>query len=101
MPWATYRRGRRLTVALPPDIKNQLVKVKARGGPNIGQQIVEALRHQWGWVQGSTPAVTQPALSTPRPQQPIVPGSTVYFNGQPYRLQKVVREGSRMPDWNL
>jgi hypothetical protein len=102
MSWSKYRRGRQTVIALPPEVKNQMIRIKARGGPGLGEQIIEALRCKWGWVQGSTQAVTQPALSTPRPQQSVVPGSIVMHNGQPYRLQPVNRPGDPMvPQWRL
>src|SRR5512135_2291116 len=99
MAWATYRKGRRLTIAVPPEVRNQMVKIKARGGLGLGAQIVEALRRQWGWEQANTAAVTQP----PAPRStPVVPGAVVMHNGRPYRLQPVNRpDDPKIPEWRL
>ncbi len=106
MAWAKYRRGRLTAIALPPEIKGRLIREKALGRGGIGEQIVEALRRQWGWGVSNSTAVTQPATPAPAPprpqQQPIVPGSVVLYNGQPYRLQKVQRpDDPKIPPWNL
>ncbi len=102
MAWATYRKGRRLTVALPPEVKSQMIKIKARGGGGLGEQIVEALRRQWSWGQANSAAVTNQSVPPPPRPQPVVPGAVVMHNGRPYRLQPVNRPGdSRIPEWRL
>lgn len=62
MSWAQHRRGRHLSIAVPPEIKNQLVRRKALGEGGIGQQIVEALQLRWGNRPPAPPAaVANPA----------------------------------------
>ena len=39
--WGKYRRGKHLSIAVPPEIKNQLIRRKALGEGGIGAQIVE------------------------------------------------------------
>ena len=41
--WGKYRRGKHLSIAVPAEIKNQLIRRKALGEGGIGAQIVEAL----------------------------------------------------------
>ena len=43
MSWGQHRRGRHVSIAVPPEIKCQLIRNKALGGGGIGAQIVEAL----------------------------------------------------------
>ena len=45
--WGKNRSGRHLSIAVPPEIKIQLIKNKATTGAGIGYQICEALRTQW------------------------------------------------------
>ena len=57
MGWDTYRRGRHLSIQLPTAVKNELIKIKARGGGTLTEQIVSALQAKWS---GVAPAVVQP-----------------------------------------
>jgi hypothetical protein len=102
MAWAKYRRGRLTAIALPPEIKGRLIREKALGRGGIGEQIVEALRRQWGWGVSSSQAVTNQSVPPPPQPQPIVPGAVIMHNGRPYRLQPVNRPGDpKIPDWRL
>ena len=40
--WGKYRRGQHLSIAVPPEVKSQLIHRKALGQVGIGAQIVEA-----------------------------------------------------------
>lgn len=42
--WGKYRRGQHLSIAVPPEVKSQLIHRKALGQGGIGAQIVEALQ---------------------------------------------------------
>ena len=57
MSWAKYRRGRHLSIAVPPEVKGQLIRRKALGQGGIGAQIVEALQYRWGNQPLAPPAV--------------------------------------------
>jgi hypothetical protein len=60
MPWATPSRGdNRLTVlALPADVKAQLIRTKALTRRSVTCQVVEALRRDWGTpLTGPPPGV--------------------------------------------
>ncbi len=83
MAWNVYRRGRHLSIQLPVEVKNQLVRNKARGGGTLTEQIVSALQSKWsGAVQ------QQNSVSSQRQQAPgLAPGTTLY-NGQVYRVQQ-------------
>jgi hypothetical protein len=35
MAWDTYRRGRHLSIQLPTSVKNELIRIKARGGGTL------------------------------------------------------------------
>ena len=59
MSWGQHRRGRHVSIAVPPEIKCQLIRNKALGGGGIGAQIVEALQYKWGTVPMAPPAVIQ------------------------------------------
>ena len=59
MSWGQHRRGRHVSIAVPPEIKCQLIRNKALGGGGIGAQIVEALLYKWGTVPMAPPAVIQ------------------------------------------
>src|SRR5512135_1742875 len=47
MAWDTYRRGRHLSIQLPTSVNNELIKIKAKGGGTLTEQIVSALQSQW------------------------------------------------------
>ena len=59
MSWGQHRRGRHVSIAVPPEIKCQLIRNKALGGGGIGAQIVEALLYKWGSRPMAPPAVIQ------------------------------------------
>jgi hypothetical protein len=65
--WGKYRRGKHLSIAVPAEIKNQLVRRKALGQGGIGAQIVEALQLRWG-NQPLTPPAVVPNLAGSRSQ---------------------------------
>ena len=66
MSWGKYRRGRLLSIAVPPDIKCQLIRNKALGGGGIGAQIVEALQYKWGSKPMTPSAVIQNPIDRDR-----------------------------------
>jgi hypothetical protein len=83
MAWNVYRRGRHLSIQLPVEVKNQLVRNKARGGGTLTEQIVSALQAQWS---GAVPQ--QNSVPPQRQLDPgLAPGTTRY-NGQVYRVQR-------------
>jgi hypothetical protein len=94
MAWNVYRRGRHLSIQLPVEVKNQLVRNKARGGGTLTEQIVSALQAKWS---EAAPAVVQPQNYAPPqrlaptargvPQSSLAPGMTIY-NGQVYKVQR-------------
>jgi hypothetical protein len=94
MAWNVYRRGRHLSIQLPVEVKNQLVRNKARGGGTLTEQIVSALQSQWsGAVQQQNDVPPQ------RQRAPgLAPGTTLY-NGQVYRVQRP--NDPKIPEWNL
>jgi hypothetical protein len=95
MAWDTYRRGRHLSIQLPIEVKNQLVRNKARGGGTLTEQIVSALQSQWsGAVQ------QQNSVPPQRQRDPgLAPGATLY-NGQVYKVQRRPQD-PKIPEWNL
>jgi hypothetical protein len=69
MAWNVYRRGRHLSIQLPVEVKNQLVRNKARGGGTLTEQIVSALQSQWSGAvqqQNSVPPQRLAPSSHPR-----------------------------------
>ena len=62
--WGKNRSGRHLSIAVPPEIKIQLIKNKATTGVGIGYQICEALRAKWGTRNGPLAVVPNPAPGT-------------------------------------
>jgi hypothetical protein len=104
MAWNVYRRGRHLSIQLPVEVKNQLVRNKARGGGTLTEQIVSALQSKWS---GVAPAVAQQQNSVP-PQRLAPPspyrkvqdaaGTTIY-HGQVYKVQRP--NDPKIPEWNL
>src|SRR5512135_282972 len=98
MAWDTYRRGRHLSIQLPSSVKNELIKIKARGGCTLTEQIVSALQAQWS---EAAPAGVQPQNSVP-PQRLAPPGlapGTTLYHGQVYRVQRP--NDPKIPKWNL
>jgi hypothetical protein len=94
MGWDTYRRGRHLSIQLPMSVKNELIKIKARGGGTLTEQIVSALQSKWS-------GAVQPQNSVPpqRQRDPgLAPGTTLY-NGQVYKVQRL--NDPKIPEWNL
>jgi len=71
--WGKYRRGKHLSIAVPAEIKNQLIRRKALGQGGIGQQIVEALQLKWG---------NRPL---PQPDPPAVVVNPAVVGSGPYR----------------
>ena len=63
--WGKYRRGKHLSIAVPAEIKNQLIRRKALGQGGIGAQIVEALQLRWGGAPLPPPAVIPNPAVTP------------------------------------
>ena len=66
MSWGQHRRGRHVSIAVPPEIKCQLIRNKALGGGGIGAQIVEALLYKWGSKPMAPPAVIQNPIDRDR-----------------------------------
>jgi hypothetical protein len=98
MAWDTYRRGRHLSIQLPTPVKNELIKIKARGGGTLTEQIVSALQAQWS---EAAPAGVQPQNYVP-PQRLAPPGAkpgTTLYNGQVYKVQRP--NDPKIPEWNL
>jgi hypothetical protein len=98
MGWGTYRRGRHLSIQLPTSVKNELIKIKARGGGTLTEQIISALQAKWS---GVAPAVVQPQNYVP-PQRLAPPGlapGTTLYNGQVYKVQRP--NDPKIPEWNL
>jgi hypothetical protein len=98
MAWDTYRRGRHLSIQLPTSVKNELIKIKARGGGTLTEQIVSALQAQWS---EAAPAGVQPQNYVP-PQRLAPPGlapGTTLYHGQVYKVQRP--NDPKIPEWNL
>ena len=66
MSWGQHRRGRHVSIAVPPEIKCQLIRNKALGGGGIGAQIVEALQYKWGTVPMAPRAVIKNPIDRDR-----------------------------------
>ena len=66
MSWGQHRRGSHVSIAVPPEIKCQLIRNKALGGGGIGAQIVEALLYKWGSKPMAPPAVIQNPIDRDR-----------------------------------
>jgi hypothetical protein len=108
MAWNVYRRGRHLSIQLPVEVKNQLVRNKARGGGTLTEQIVSALQSQWSGAvlqQNSVPpgcgvGVATQRLAPPSPYRNVqdAAGTTIY-NGQVYKVQRP--NDPKIPEWNL
>jgi hypothetical protein len=106
MAWNVYRRGRHLSIQLPVEVKNQLVRNKARGGGTLTEQIVSALQSKWS---EAAPAVVQPQNYAPPqrlappargvPQQSNRAPGTALYNGQIYKVQRP--KEPKIPEWNL
>ena len=62
--WGKKRSGGHLSIQVPAEIKNQLIKNKATTGAGIGYQICEALKTQWGTRNGPPAVVPNPAQGT-------------------------------------
>jgi hypothetical protein len=75
--WGKYRRGLHLSVAVPPEVKRQLIRRKALGEGGIGRQIVEALEQRWA--------------TAPLPGRAAGPGTPLPVGG--YRGREPVRGG--------
>ena len=82
MAWNVYRRGRHLSIQLPVEVKNQLVRNKARGGGTLTEQIVSALQAQWSGAVQQQNYVPPQRLAPPG----LAPGTTLY-HGQVYKVQ--------------
>ena len=94
--WAKYRRGRHLSIALPAEMKNQLIRRKALGQGNMGQQIAEALTRMWGSVPTPPPAVI------PNPAAPAVNDRISSGRYAGMRQQHIDRGSDRAAvPWNL
>jgi hypothetical protein len=94
MAWDTYRRGRHLSIQLPVEVKNQLVRNKARGGGTLTEQIVSALQSQWSGAVPQQNSVPPQRLAPPG----LAPGTTLY-HGQVYKVQRP--NDPKIPEWNL
>jgi hypothetical protein len=70
--WGKYRRGQHLSIAVPPEVKSQLIHRKALGQGGIGAQIVEALQQRWG---GATPPGSTPHPTGGLPGVPVRAGA--------------------------
>ena len=77
--WGKYRRGKHLSIAVPAEIKNQLIRRKALGQGGIGKQIVEALQQRWGVAPppGAPPEYRYSGALTPHPAGGPYPGVPV------------------------
>jgi hypothetical protein len=84
--WGKYRRGKHLSIAVPAEIKNQLIRRKALGEGGIGAQIVEALQLRWG-------GAPLPPLTV------IESGPYKGMRHQPIRPQDP--QFPKIPQWNL
>ena len=102
MAWNVYRRGRHLSIQLPVEVKNQLVRNKARGGGTLTEQIVSALQSQWSGAvqqQNDVPPGCGVGVATQRLAPPgLAPGTTLY-HGQVYKVQRP--NDPKIPEWNL
>jgi hypothetical protein len=94
MAWNVYRRGRHLSIQLPVEVKNQLVRNKARGGGTLTEQIVSALQSKWSGAVQQQNDVPPQRLAPPG----LAPGTTLY-NGQVYKVQRP--NDPKIPEWNL
>jgi hypothetical protein len=90
--WAKYRRGRHLSIAVPPEIKSQLIRRKALGQGNMGQQIAEALTRLWGSVP------TPPAAVVPNPAATAVNDQISSGRYAGMRQQHIP---PKVPPWNM
>ena len=95
MAWNVYRRGRHLSIQLPTPVKNELIKIKARGGGTLTEQIVSALQSQWSGAVPQQNDVPPQRLAPPG----LAPGMTLY-NGQVYKVQRRPQD-PKIPEWNL
>src|SRR5512142_1209558 len=103
MAWNVYRWGRHLSIQLPVEVKNQLVRIKARGGGTLTEQIVSALQSKWsGAVQqqndvppGCGVGVATQRSAPPGPYHNVqdAAGTTIY-NGQVYNWCFAIRQVS-------
>src|SRR5512135_2315234 len=100
MAWNVYRRGRHLSIQLPVEVKNQLVKNKARGGGTLTEQIVSALQSQWSGAVQQQNDVPPQRLAPPSPYRNVqdAAGTTLY-HGQVYKVQRP--KDPKIPEWNL
>jgi hypothetical protein len=88
--WGKYRKGVQTIVALPPDMKSQLIRNKLMGHGNIGEQVIEALKYKWGNLPIPAPAV----VANPAP---LLTGR---YAGM--RQQVVHKPGDpKIAEWNL
>jgi hypothetical protein len=118
MPWATKSRGdNRLTVlALPADVKAQLIKNKALTRRSVTSQIVEALQRAWGTanqpgqvpIAGSIPGVPMrvgsyqaPPAVVPNPAMAAVGDLVVSGRYKGMISQHIPKGSSPGPQWNL
>jgi hypothetical protein len=100
MAWNVYRRGRHLSIQLPVEVKNQLVRNKARGGGTLTEQIVSALQSQWSGAVQQQNDVPPQRLAPPSPYRKVqdAAGTTIY-HGQVYKVQRP--NDPKIPEWNL
>src|SRR5512135_3308269 len=100
MAWNVYRRGRHLSIQLPVEVKNQLVRNKARGGGTLTEQIVSALQSQWSGAVQQQNSVPPQRLAPPSPYRKVqgAAGTTIY-HGQVYKVQRP--KDPKIPEWNL
>jgi hypothetical protein len=100
MAWNVYRRGRHLSIQLPAEVKNQLVRNKARGGGTLTEQIVSALQSKWSGAVQQQNSVPPQRLAPPSPYRNVqdAAGTTIY-HGQVYKVQRP--KDPKIPEWNL
>jgi hypothetical protein len=100
MAWNVYRRGRHLSIQLPVEVKNQLVRNKARGGGTLTEQIVSALQSQWSGAVPQQNYTPPQRLAPPSPYRKVqdAAGTTIY-HGQVYKVQRP--KDPKIPEWNL
>src|SRR5512135_3759947 len=93
MAWNVYRRGRHLSIQLPVEVKNQLVRNKARGGGTLTEQIVSALQSQWSGVVQQQNYTPPQRLAPPSPyrnvQDASISSGTTIYHGQVYKVQRL------------
>ncbi|MGZ3391831.1 MAG: hypothetical protein ACXVCF_19860 [Isosphaeraceae bacterium] len=85
-----------MSIAVPAEIKNQLIRRKALGQGGIGAQIVEALQLRWGGAPLSPPAVIPNPAVTPAV---IENGPYKGMRHQPIRPRD--QQSPKIPQWNL